>query len=63
MATWNGSFEDQRHRPSRCPEGSTILEAARCCRHQIPTLCWLKEINAIGACRMCVVEVTGARGW
>lgn len=43
------------------PEGSTILEAARVNNIEIPTLCYLKEINEIGACRMCVVEVKGAR--
>ncbi|MDO4553768.1 MAG: NADH-dependent [FeFe] hydrogenase, group A6 [Lachnospiraceae bacterium] len=43
------------------PAGSTILEAARLANIEIPTLCFLKEINEIGACRMCVVEVKGAR--
>ena len=43
------------------PEGSTILEAARYNNIDIPTLCYLKEINEIGACRMCVVEVEGAK--
>ncbi|MBQ7962004.1 MAG: iron hydrogenase small subunit [Clostridia bacterium] len=43
------------------PAGSTILEAARIAGINIPTLCYLKEINAIGACRICVVEVKGAR--
>ncbi len=43
------------------PEGSTILEATRAAGIKIPTLCYLKEINAIGACRICVVEVKGAR--
>ena len=43
------------------PKGSTILEAARIAHIEIPTLCFLKEINEIGACRMCVVEVKGAR--
>ncbi len=43
------------------PKGSTILEAARLAGIEIPTLCFLKEINEIGACRMCVVEVKGAR--
>ncbi len=43
------------------PKGSTILEAARLANIDIPTLCFLKEINEIGACRMCVVEVKGAR--
>jgi len=43
------------------PKGSTILEAARIAGIKIPTLCFLKEINEIGACRICVVEVKGAR--
>ena len=43
------------------PAGSTILEAARAAGIKIPTLCFLKEINEIGACRMCIVEVKGAR--
>lgn len=43
------------------PAGSTILEAARLAHIDIPTLCFLKEINEIGACRICVVEVKGAR--
>ncbi len=43
------------------PQGSTILEAARYAGIDIPTLCFLKDINEIGACRMCVVEVKGAR--
>lgn len=43
------------------PAGSTILEAAHLAGIKIPTLCFLKEINEIGACRMCVVEVKGAR--
>ena len=43
------------------PAGTTILQAARSVNIEIPTLCYLKEINAIGACRICVVEVKGAR--
>ncbi len=43
------------------PAGSTILEACREAGIQIPTLCFLKDINEIGACRMCVVEVAKAR--
>ena len=43
------------------PKGSTILEAARIAGVSIPTLCFLKDINEIGACRMCMVEVKGAR--
>ena len=48
--------------PVVAPEGATILEAAHLAGIRIPTLCYLKEINAIGACRICVCEVKGARG-
>ena len=41
------------------PEGTTILEAARSANIEIPTLCYLKDINEIGACRICMVEVEG----
>lgn len=41
------------------PEGITILEAARQIGIKIPTLCFLKEINEIGACRVCMVEIAG----
>lgn len=44
------------------PKGSTILEAAHEAGVEIPTLCFLKDMNEIGACRICVVEATGARG-
>ena len=44
-----------------CPSTATILEAAKLSGIEIPTLCYLKEINAIGACRICMVEVKGAR--
>ncbi|MDE7380190.1 MAG: [FeFe] hydrogenase, group A [Clostridia bacterium] len=44
------------------PEGSTILEAAKQANIRIPTLCYLKETQCIGSCRMCLVEATGARG-
>lgn len=47
--------------PLSVPKGITILEAARYAGVEIPTLCYLKEINEIGACRMCMVEVVGAR--
>ena len=43
------------------PKGYTILQAAHEAGIEIPTLCYLKDINEIGACRMCVVEVKGAR--
>lgn len=45
------------------PKNYTILDAAREAGADIPTLCYLKEINEIGACRMCIVEVEGARGF
>lgn len=41
------------------PEGTTILEAARQANINIPTLCFLKDINEFGDCRMCIVEVEG----
>ncbi|WZL72119.1 NADH-dependent [FeFe] hydrogenase, group A6 [Clostridiaceae bacterium 35-E11] len=44
------------------PKGSTILEAAKTIGIDIPTLCYLKEINEVGACRVCLVEIEGARG-
>ena len=43
------------------PKGSTILEAAKIAGIKIPTLCFLKGVNEIGACRICVVEVKGAK--
>ncbi len=43
------------------PAGISILEAARYAGIEIPTLCFLKGINEIGACRICMVEVVGAR--
>ena len=45
------------------PNGTSVLEAARSVGVRIPTLCYLKGVNAIGACRMCLVEmVEGGRG-
>lgn len=41
--------------------GTTILEAARLLGRRIPTLCYLEGVQAIGACRVCLVEVQGAR--
>ena len=43
------------------PKGSTILEAARLAHIEIPTLCFLKEINEIGACRVCIVELKNGK--
>ena len=42
------------------PKGYTILQAAHEAGIKIPTLCYLKEINEIGACRICLVEVKGS---
>ena len=47
--------------PVSVEKGTTILEAAKIAGVKIPTLCYLKGINAIGACRVCVCEVKGAR--
>lgn len=44
------------------PADSKIIDAARIAKIDIPTLCYLKGINEIGACRLCLVEVKGARG-
>ncbi len=45
------------------PEDYTILEAAREVNIDIPTLCYLKDVSQIGSCRLCLVEVKGARGF
>lgn len=45
--------------PITCGEHQTIMEAARLAHIEIPHLCYLKDINEIGACRVCVVEVEG----
>ena len=47
--------------PYQVPAGITVLEAAREAGIDIPTLCYLKDLNEIGACRMCMVEIKGAR--
>ncbi len=47
--------------PTEVEAGTTILKAAYKQGIDIPTLCYLKEINEIGACRICVVEVKGAK--
>lgn len=46
---------------TQVPKGITVLEAAKKLNIHIPTLCFLKGINEVGCCRMCVVEVKGAR--
>ena len=47
--------------PYQVDAGITVLEACRQAHIEIPTLCWLKDLNEIAACRICVVEVAGAR--
>lgn len=44
-------------------KGTTVLEAAHMAGFEIPTLCYMKEINEIGACRICVTEVNEGRGF
>ena len=46
-------------RPVAVEQGTTILDAAKKAGIDIPTLCYLKELNEIGACRVCVVEIEG----
>ncbi len=45
----------------QAPQGATILEAARSAGIYIPTLCYHPELRAEGACRLCMVEASGAR--
>ena len=47
------------HIPVTVPEGTTILDAARSAGIHIPSLCYLRGVNEIGACRVCVVELSG----
>ena len=45
--------------PIAVEEGTTIMEACKEAKMPVPSLCYLKDINEIGACRVCVVEVKG----
>ncbi len=56
----NLTIDDQK---IKVPEGTTILNAAKQAGIDIPTLCFFKEINEVGDCRMCIVEVEGRRGF
>jgi len=47
--------------PVEVPEGTTILDAAKKCGIRIPTLCYVEGLQAIGACRVCVVEIESFR--
>jgi len=58
MATVNITIDGKK---LQVEKDLTILEAARQAKIKIPTLCFLKDINEIGACRMCLVEIKGAR--
>ena len=49
------------HIPVEIPEGATLLTAAKQAGIKIPTLCHVEGLQTIGACRVCVVEVEGAR--
>ena len=48
-------------RDVRVPEGTTIMDAAKTVGIETPTLCYLKTLTPVNACRVCVVEVEGAR--
>ncbi len=48
--------------PITVPAGYTILQAAKALHIEIPSLCYLKDVNCIGACRVCVVEIKGRKG-
>lgn len=56
----NLTIDDQK---ISVPKGTTILQAAKQAGIDIPTLCFLKEINEVGDCRICLVEVEGRRGF
>ena len=47
--------------PVEVPDGTSILKAAEMAGVKIPTLCYMKDVQAIGACRVCLVEVEGAK--
>ncbi len=47
--------------PVRVPEGATLLEACRQQGIDTPTLCYLENLTPVNVCRVCVVEVEGAR--
>ena len=53
-------YPDHRRRVGSVPAGSTVLEAAKAAGIHIPTLCYMKGLNEIGACRLCVVDTARA---
>ncbi|MEY4096041.1 MAG: hypothetical protein RLZZ53_3240, partial [Acidobacteriota bacterium] len=48
-------------KPVEVPEGTTIIAACKTLGIEIPTLCYLETLTPVNACRVCVVEVEGAR--
>ncbi|MEO7157280.1 MAG: 2Fe-2S iron-sulfur cluster-binding protein, partial [Vicinamibacterales bacterium] len=48
-------------RPIDVPSGATIIDACKTLKIEIPTLCYLETLTPVNACRVCVVEVEGAR--
>ncbi len=50
------------NREVKVNKNTTVLQAAKQAGIDIPTLCYLKQINAVGDCRMCIVEIEGRRG-
>jgi iron-only hydrogenase group A len=49
------------NKPIEVPEGTSVLEAAKTAGIRIPTLCYLEDVQAIGACRLCLVEIEKAK--
>ena len=49
------------NRPVEVPDGTSVLDAAKMTGIRIPTLCYLEHVQAIGACRLCLVEIEGAK--
>ena len=50
-------------RAVNAPAGATVLDAARCAGVRIPTLCAHEDLEPYGACRLCIVEIDGVRGY
>ena len=48
-------------KPATVPEGTTLRGAAEALGIETPTLCWAENLTPINVCRICVVEVEGAR--
>ena len=48
-------------RSARVPEGKTILHACQSLGIEVPTFCWAPNLTPVNVCRICVVELEGAR--